>query len=224
MDESGDFGPYEHHSPFYIVTLVFHDQAVDITENIRHLNAKFEYSELPNCPVHAGPLIRREKEYGYLTLPERKRIFNSLYNFARTADITYHSLPVDKRQLIEEIDLNIQITKQLSAFLFEHMQTFMQYDRITIYYDYGQMQLTNILVSVFNTVLNNVEFKKVIPADYKLCQAADMLCTIELLALKAEQAMLTKSELTFFKSERDLNRTFPIDGTIHLTTFHSRYT
>jgi len=38
IDESGDFGAYERHSPLYIVTLVFHDQSVDITKNINHLN------------------------------------------------------------------------------------------------------------------------------------------------------------------------------------------
>ena len=26
VDESGDFGPYETHAPFYLFTLVFHDQ------------------------------------------------------------------------------------------------------------------------------------------------------------------------------------------------------
>jgi len=34
IDESGDFGIFESHSPFYIVTLVFHDQSIDITANI----------------------------------------------------------------------------------------------------------------------------------------------------------------------------------------------
>lgn len=26
IDESGDFGAYEPHSPYYIITMVFHDQ------------------------------------------------------------------------------------------------------------------------------------------------------------------------------------------------------
>ena len=26
IDESGDFGPYEPHAPYYIITLLFHDQ------------------------------------------------------------------------------------------------------------------------------------------------------------------------------------------------------
>lgn len=208
IDESGDFGQYEFHAPFYIVTLVFHDQSIDITENINHLNDKIRNSGLPECPVHAGPIIRREFEFKYLSSMERKRIFNILFNFTRTTDITYHSIITEKKQLVEEIDLNIKITKQLSAFLRDNYKTFTQYDRIVVYYDYGQMELTNILVTVFNALLDNVEFKKVVPSDYKLFQAADMLCTIELLALKAERKMLTKSEIAFFKSAKDLNKSY----------------
>ena len=37
IDESGDFGAYEHHSPFYLLTLVFHDQSVDISPNLFRL-------------------------------------------------------------------------------------------------------------------------------------------------------------------------------------------
>ena len=208
VDESGDFGPYEYHSPYYIVTLVFHDQSVDITKNINHLNDKFHQSGLPENPVHAGPLIRKEGEYSELSLLERKRIFNFLYNFTRTIDIAYRSIVIEKRQLIEEIDLHVQITKQLSAFLKENIENFLQFGRIIVYYDYGQMELTKILVSVFNAILSNVEFKKVIPSNYKLFQAADMLCTIELLSMKSERKTLSKSELLFFSSERSLYKSY----------------
>ena len=30
IDESGDFGEYCFHSPYYIITMVFHNQAIDI--------------------------------------------------------------------------------------------------------------------------------------------------------------------------------------------------
>ena len=208
IDESGDFGQYELHSPFYIVSLVFHDQSINITENINHLNDKIRNSGLPDSPVHAGPIIRREYEFKYLSPLERKRIFNILYNFARTTDITYQSIIVEKKQLIEKIDLNIKITRQLSSFLRDNFKTFSQYDRVVVYYDFGQMELTNILVTVFSALLNNVEFKKVVPSNYKLFQAADMLCTLELLALKSEKKMLSKSELVFFKSSKELKKSY----------------
>ena len=39
VDESGDFGEYEKHSPYYIVTMVFHDQSKDIRQDIIKLDA-----------------------------------------------------------------------------------------------------------------------------------------------------------------------------------------
>lgn len=35
IDESGDFGPYEPHVPYYLVAMVLHNQNIDITENIK---------------------------------------------------------------------------------------------------------------------------------------------------------------------------------------------
>ena len=37
IDESGDFGEYEQHSPYYIITMVFHDQAIPISEAVARL-------------------------------------------------------------------------------------------------------------------------------------------------------------------------------------------
>ena len=208
VDESGDFGQYEPHSPYYIVTFIFHDQAINITRNIDSLNANVCRAGLPDYTIHAGPLIRRENEYRHLSFLERKRIFNFLYNFVRVTDISYHSIIVEKKHLVEDIDLNVQITKKLSSFLFEHLEKFIQYNRIIIYYDYCQMELTNILVSVFNTVLQNVEFKKISPTDYKLFQAADLFCTMELLNLKIINKTLSNSELAFFSSEKNLYKAY----------------
>jgi len=208
VDESGDFGAYEYHSQFYIVTLVFHDQSEDITENINHLDSKIRSFGFPDYTIHTGPLVRREDEFFNLSLFDRKRIFNAIYNFARTSKISYHSIIVEKKQCIEDIDLVIKLTKQLSSFLNEQMRSLMEYDRVICYYDYRQRELTHILVTAFNTVLNNAEFKKVSPANYKLYQAADLLCTMELLYVKADRKMLSKSELGFFKSARDLDKSY----------------
>jgi len=208
VDESGVFGPYETHSPFYIVTLVFHDQSIDISANLIRLREAMSQRGLPEYTVHAGPLIRRDNEYREFYIEDRKKIFDSLFHFVRMVDIEYHSVVVEKRQDFDDIDLLVRITKQLSAFLYEHMISLTKYDRIVIYYDYGQRELTHILVSVFSAILNNVEFRKVSPTDYKLFQVADMLCTLELLALKAERKLLSKSELSFFTSERNLKKSY----------------
>jgi hypothetical protein len=172
------------------------------------LNNKLSLSGLSENHIHAGPLIRKERKYKNLSLLERKRIFNFLYNFARSTDISYRSIIIEKKQLAEEIDLYVHIARQLSAFLKEHIEKFLQYESVIVYYDFGQKELIKILVSVFNSILNNVEFREVVPANYKLFQAADIFCSLELLSMKAEQKTLSKSELHFFSSERNLYKSY----------------
>lgn len=67
-----------------------------------------------------------------------------------------------------------------------------------MYYDYGQTELAQILISVYNTMFSNVEFRKIETNQYKLSQAADLICTVEAIAHKT---VLTKSEIEFFHSK-----------------------
>jgi len=208
VDESGDFGKYQTISPYYIVTLLFHDQDVNIKESVDKLNAAVAPFNILTRTVHAGPLIRRESEYRNMFVEERRHIFHKLFHFVRTANITYQPLIVEKKNMPDGLALTAALSKKLSAFLFSNLPYFQQYDKVIVYYDNGQMELTSILVTLFNAVLNNVEFRKVQPADYKLFQAADLLCTLELLALKADSSALSQSELVFFKSPKNFRKIY----------------
>ena len=53
---------------------------------------------------------------------------------------------------------------------------FSSFDKIIVYYDYGQVELAQILVSVFNTLFPNMEFRKIETNQYTLSQAADLIC------------------------------------------------
>ena len=77
-----------------------------------------------------------------------------------------------------------------------------------MYYDNGQIELTRILASVFNTLLDGVIFRKVIPSDYRLFQVADLFCTMALIKLKLENHVLSSSELLFFGDERTLKKNY----------------
>ncbi len=60
---------------------------------------------------------------------------------------------------------------------------------------------------MFSTLYTHVEFRKVKPIDYKLFQIADLICTMELLAEKAESNSFTHSEMDFFHNSRELFKT-----------------
>lgn len=42
VDESGDFGEYDHRTPYYIISMVLHERGIDITEDLRILENELQ--------------------------------------------------------------------------------------------------------------------------------------------------------------------------------------
>ena len=57
-------------------------------------------------------------------------------------------------------------------------------------------------------MLDNVVFKRVLPKDYRLFQAADLACTLKLTELKMMNHSLSKSEIHFFQDERTIKKNY----------------
>ena len=101
-----------------------------------------------------------------------------------------------------------KVSKALADVLRSNESFWNSFDKVIIYYDNGQIELTKILTSVFSTLYTHVEFRKVKPVDYKLFQIADLICTMELLAEKAENNSFTYSEIDFFDNVRDFKKNY----------------
>lgn len=201
IDESGDFGEYSSASPYYMVGMVFHDQRIDISKDIATLDRHIRELGFPPHAVHMGPLIRRESIYiRYSDESKRANLINAMYHFTRKLDIHYLCPYVCKANSHDSIELYGKLSREISFQLIEHMDFLNSYDKIIIYYDNGQHELTKVITSVFNTLFKTVELRKVIPTDYKLFQVADLICTWELLALKANTGSFSASERRFFIS------------------------
>ena len=98
VDESGDFGPYAKHSPFYIITMILHDQSLDISKDIAKLSSEFINLGYTNdFVVHTGPLVRKEEIYCNMPPNDRRAIFSKLFFFTLRADIQYKSFVFDKK-------------------------------------------------------------------------------------------------------------------------------
>jgi hypothetical protein len=63
IDESGDFGEYDDQAPYYIITMVFHDQSQAITDAVQKLDQELSYMDLNDLCIHTGPIVRREETY-----------------------------------------------------------------------------------------------------------------------------------------------------------------
>ena len=209
VDESGDFGAYEPHAPFYLFTLVFHDQRNSVEERIRRLESGLaEIGFAGDHCFHAGPIIRREEDYQNLSVSERRKCLNRIVTFAKNVDISYITFSAEKKHIPDALGLTVALSKQLSAFIREEYRFFDGFDKVIVYYDNGQVELNKLLASVLTVMLPCVEFRKVLPADYRLFQVADLFCTMELVNLKHERGILSKSEEIFFGSKRDMQKNY----------------
>jgi len=201
-DESGDFGVPTTESPYYLLTLVFHDQEKDISYQCRQLDQTMFESGYELQAIHTGPLIRREGYYYSYKKEDRKSIFRKLFYFARKCEISYKTFAFHKKETGFGPQLSMRMSQELKLFIEEHQSFFYSYDRIVVYYDNGQRQITNLLASIFGTTISSgLEFKVASPVDYKLLQVADMICSLELIDLKRKDRTISKSEKLFFDKD-----------------------
>ncbi len=208
VDESGDFGDYDYHAPFYIIAMVFHDQAIDISTDLQILERELSNIGLENHCVHAGPVIRSEHEYKEFSIKERQHILKRLITFIRKLDLKVQTVYIEKKNMEDSVEYFGKLSKQLSNFIRSHLDYFLGFETIKIYYDNGQIEVSKLLSSVFNVMLDNVVFRKVVPSEYRLFQVADMVCTLKLTELKMLNHSLSKSELLFFNDERTLKKNY----------------
>lgn len=208
VDESGDFGRVENNSPYYLVSLIFHDQACDIHQPIATLEHVLSNSGLGQSYIHTGPLIRREPPYHNMTIDERRKLIYKMRTFFLHAPILHTTIKINRKEASDKFALTSQLSKQLKAYISKHFEYFSAFEKIIVYYDNGQQELNLVLNTIFSLILSNVEFRKASPLEYRLLQLADYICSIELLSIKLTEKRLSKSETSFFYKPQELKKTF----------------
>ena len=208
VDESGDFGKYDAHCPYYMVSVVLHDQSDSIEAQLSGMEKYLSDLGYPHHAIHAGPLVRRESDYLNLQMEDRKKIFNLLFNFARKVPVRYFCIKVRKSECRDADDLDARLTKAIKNEVEKNKDYWNTFDKIIIYYDNGQKALKRVLNITFNSLFPDVEVRKVQPADYRLFQVADLFCTLELTLAKIEAGLFSKSEDEFFHGSHEFKKEY----------------
>lgn len=198
VDETGDFGDYDPHCQYYMVSVVLHNQSISIEKQLDGIERYLSDLGYPHHALHAGPLLRREADYEEMHMEDRKKLFNLLFNFARKVPIKYFCVKVKKAECKNSDDLDAKLTKAIKKEVQKSEEYWTQFDKIIIYYDNGQKALKRVLNITFNSLFTDVEVRKVQPSDYRLFQVADLLCTLELTFAKIELGQFSKTEAEFF--------------------------
>ncbi|MDP9026389.1 MAG: hypothetical protein M3N46_02385 [Actinomycetota bacterium] len=206
VDESGDFGVSR--TGYYVVGFVMHEQHERLDVHLETLSRRLREIGLEGHTVHSGAAIRGEAEYRGMSLQTRKAAFSRMHAFVRRAPIHHHAIAVRRSENPERLQLEGALARELGEFLGARSAYFRAFDEVIVYYDNGQAELTRILNAVMNAYFLRVEFRRMLPADYRLFQAADLFCTLELLRAKDADDALTKSDLYFFESARGLRKDY----------------
>ena len=208
IDESGDFGEITERPAYYLVTLLFHDQKNDIALNVKKLEDSTKNSGFDFEYIHTGPVIRREDVFSRLSIDERRKLLFKMLNFITGSPITYEVVMVNRKEAPDKISLSGKLGREISNVIEKHKAFFEGFDKIIVYYDNGQIELGAVLNTVFSIHFSNVEFRKAEPQKYRLLQAADFICSMELLKIKKNENRLSKSEKQFFYKSQELKKTF----------------
>lgn len=90
--------------------------------------------------------------------------------------------------------------KDLVVFLTDNLSYFQGFDKVKIYYDNGQQMVTSALHGAIDFVLSKdaVLYRMASAQEYRLFQAVDYLCTLELTDLKYQDKSLTGTDVKVF--------------------------
>ena len=129
--------------------------------------------------------------------------------FVRACDIEYVCFKIDKALIGSRQELHDPLLQQIVGFLVRHMNDLNIYDVLKVYYDNGQHELSALLKEAFAIYASRTQFiRDVSPERYKLFQVADLACTLELTALKLNEAgFLSPSEAFSSEDKRTSART-----------------
>lgn len=142
-----------------------------------------------------------------MDLTARRKLFRSLFNFIRLCEISQKSFVFKKSEFPDHDKMVSRISREVSIFLRDNLPFLQSFDRIIVYYDNGQKEITNLVNTLFNAFFE-ADVRKVFSSDYSLFQAADMFCTLALLETKLENEGLSNSETEFFLNARNLRKNY----------------
>lgn len=197
VDESGSDNLRDR---YYLVALVLHDQSDPIAHEIERYEASLRDRGLPDIPLHAGPLMTGHEDYEGMTIADRKRMLSSFRVFFRNIPIRYTCIGLRLSEYADAERVEAAMRRGISDFLFDHLEYFQGFDEVKIYYDNGQATVAHALHRAMDFALSKdaVVYRAAAPEKYRLSQAADYVCTMELAALRYHDKRATATDEKFF--------------------------
>lgn len=199
VDESGSDNLRDR---YYLVALVLHDQSEPFALELGRYEQSLRDKGLPDIPLHAGPLMTGHEDYEGMGIADRKRLLSSFRVFFRNLPVRYTCISLRLSEYNGKEQVEASMRRGISNFLFDHLEYFQGFNDVKIYYDNGQDTVAHALHKAMDFALakDAVVYKAAAPENYRLSQAADYVCTMELAALRYRDKAATATDEKFFGS------------------------
>ena len=180
--------------------MVLHEQSDDISQIISLYEGDLRTKGLPNIPLHTSPLMYSKDDYAGMDIQDRKRLLQSFFTMLQHMPIRYHTFSYKRSELCDGAALEIRMKRDVVNFIFDNLGYLQKFDKVKVYYDSGQRVVTKALHDAVEYTLSTevVMYKNGSPKDYRLAQAADLICALELAALRFEAGETAKTYNRFF--------------------------
>ena len=157
---------------------------------------------------HASPLMNGKDLYSGLDLRTRKMMLGSFRVFFRHMPVRYHTFAYATRQFASLDKLAGAMRRDIVNFLFDNLAELQSYDMVKVYYDNGQHSIAESLHRAVEYALSKdaVVYRSAQPSEYRLSQAADYICTMELTAIKYAEHTATATDEKFFGKWSDFKK------------------
>ena len=144
--------------------------------------------------------------YG-LDLRTRKMLLGSLLVFFRHMPVRYHTFAYATKQFSSLDKLAGAMRRDIVNFLFDHLAELQAYDAVRVYDD-GQHSIAESLHLAIEYALSKdaVAYRSAQPTEYRLSQATDCICTMELTAIKYADHTTTATDEKFFGKWPDFKK------------------
>lgn len=205
VDESGSDGLRDR---YYLITLVLHEQRDSLAGEIALYERSLRDRGLPDIPFHMTPLLYRKKAYEGIDEATRKRLLSAFRVFFRHLPIRYACLAFRMRELPSPERAEAAMRRELVDLIFDNLEYFQGFDDVKIYYDNGQHSIAQALHRAIDYALakDAVVYRMATASDYRLSQAADYICTVELAATRYAEKRTTATDEKFFGGWQQFKR------------------
>ncbi len=160
--------------------------------------------------MHAGPLMTGHDQYLNMAIEDRKYYLNQFFLLLQHLPVTYKTFLYRRSEIGDKNAFLNRMRRDITMLLFDNLDYFQSFEQIKVHYDNGQEIVAKALHEAIGYVIGrqSVLYRQTRATDFVLEQAADLLCTLELTAVKFENKEATRTDEKFFGSARAFKKNY----------------